>query len=115
MDTRKAPRVGRKATGATLRWASSIFAALPIFWFFPPQFMSGAVASAGIALINSAGNVAVSVAPYITGAVKDLTGSYQAPMFIVGGFMLLSAVLAFSLKSTLKLHESSSLPSGKNS
>ena len=32
-------------------------------------------------------------------AVKDATGSFQAPMFIVGALMLLSAVLAFSLNT----------------
>ena len=34
------------------------------------------------------------MAPYITGAVKDATGSYQAPMFIVGGFHADVGVLA---------------------
>jgi len=39
---------------------------------------------------------------YITGAVKDVTGSYQAPMFIVGVFMLISAALAFAIGSTAR-------------
>ncbi len=41
------------------------------------------------------GNVAGFAAPYITGAVKDWTGGYGVPMTIVGGFMALSAILAF--------------------
>jgi nitrate/nitrite transporter NarK len=44
-------------------------------------------------LINTFGNFGGFAAPYITGAVKDATGSYQAPMFVVGGFLALSAVL----------------------
>ncbi|MCU1407627.1 MAG: transporter, partial [Glaciihabitans sp.] len=57
---------------------------------------------AGIALINTVGNIAGFSAPYITGAVADATAvdgepQYQVPMFIVGGFMLLTAILMFTL------------------
>ncbi|WP_454817210.1 MFS transporter [Labrys neptuniae] len=75
--------------------ACAIFSALPNFWSLPGRFLSGAAAAAGIALINTIGNVAGFAAPYFTGAVKDYTGLYQAPMIIVGAFMLVSAILAF--------------------
>jgi nitrate/nitrite transporter NarK len=65
---------------------------LPNFWAVPGRFLSGAAAAAGIALINTVGNFAGFAAPFITGAVKDMTGSYHAPMFIVGAFMLISSV-----------------------
>lgn len=77
--------------------ACAIFAALPNFWTLPTQFLTGAAAAAGVALINTIGNLAGFSAPYITGAVHDWTGGYQVPMFIVGGFMLVSAVLMFVL------------------
>ncbi|PCE16364.1 MFS transporter [Microbacterium sp. SZ1] len=73
--------------------ACSIFAALPNFWTLPTQFLTGVAAAAGVALINTVGNLAGFSAPYITGAVRDWTGGYEVPMVIVGGFMLLSAVL----------------------
>ena len=77
--------------------ASSIFAALPNFWTLPTQFLTGASAAAAIALINTLGNVAGFSAGYITGALHDATSSYTVPMFVVGGFMLLSAVLMLLL------------------
>lgn len=80
--------------------ACAIFAALPNFWALPARFLSGAAAAAGIALINTVGNVAGFVAPYITGIAKDMSGSFQLPMLIVGAMMLMSAVLAFSLGCT---------------
>jgi len=43
------------------------------------------------------GNVAGFAAPYVTGYLKDATGDYKVPMFVVGGFMLLSAILMVSL------------------
>jgi MFS family permease len=78
--------------------AMAIFSALPNFWTLPTQFLTGAAAAAGIALINTVGNLAGFSAPYITGAVADLTAvdgepQFKVPMFIVGGFMLLSAIL----------------------
>lgn len=80
--------------------ACAIFAALPPFWSIPSRFLSGGAAAAGIALINTIGNLAGFAAPYVTGWLKGLTGGYQLPMLIVGVFMALSAVVIFSL--TLK-------------
>jgi MFS family permease len=77
--------------------AVAIFAALPNFWTLPTQFLTGVAAAAGVALINTVGNLAGFSAPYITGAVHDWTGGYEVPMFIVGFFMLLSAVLMLIL------------------
>src|SRR5439155_8874443 len=86
------------ATGAVITvTACAIFSALPNFWSIPVRFLSGAGAAAGIALINTVGNFAGFAAPYVTGALKDATGSYQMPMFVVGGFMLLSAILVFAI------------------
>ncbi|MFD8381294.1 MFS transporter [Streptomyces sp. NPDC059679] len=79
--------------------ACSIFAALPVFWSLPSQFLTGAAAAAGIALINTMGNVAGFAASYITGWLKDFSGSYYLPLFVVGGFMLLSAVLMLWLST----------------
>jgi nitrate/nitrite transporter NarK len=77
--------------------ACAIFAALPVFWALPTRLLSGAGAAAGIALINAVGNIGGFAAPYITGVLKDATGSYKAPMFIVGGFLMLSAILVMSI------------------
>ena len=73
--------------------ACAIFSALPVFWTVPTQFLTGMAAAAGIALINTFGNIAGFAAPYITGWLKDLTGGYQVGMFVVGAVMLLSGVL----------------------
>ncbi|MCG7505364.1 MFS transporter [Mesorhizobium retamae] len=77
--------------------ACSIFCVLPTFWALPSRFLSGAGAAAGIALINSIGNAAGFAAPYVTGAVKDVTGGYEIPMYIVGAVMILSSIMAFSI------------------
>ncbi|PXY34193.1 MFS transporter [Prauserella endophytica] len=77
--------------------ACAIFAALPNFWTVPAQFLTGAAAAVGIALINTFGNIAGFAAGYVTGFLNDATGSYVVPMFVVGGLMVLSAVLMVAL------------------
>ncbi|GGX73117.1 MFS transporter [Streptomyces minutiscleroticus] len=79
--------------------ACSIFAALPVFWSVPSRFLTGAAAAAGIALINTAGNIAGFAASYVTGWLKDWTGDYYVPLYLVGALMLLSAVLMIRLAS----------------
>jgi sugar phosphate permease len=73
--------------------ACAIFAALPNFWTVPSKFLTGAAAAVGIALINTFGNVGGFAAGYVTGFLKDLSGSYVLPMIVVGGLMVLSGVL----------------------
>ncbi|MFT4042196.1 MAG: MFS transporter [Gordonia sp. (in: high G+C Gram-positive bacteria)] len=90
--------------------ACSIFAALPNFWTLPTKFLTGAAAAAGVALINTVGNLAGFSAPYITGAVHDWTDGYEVPMFIVGGFMLLSAVLMVLLARSGRVTEVAAEP-----
>jgi ACS family tartrate transporter-like MFS transporter len=63
-----------------------IFANLPVFWTLPTAFLSGAAAAAGIAVINSIGNLAGFAGPFAMGWIKDHTGSYG------GGLLLLAAL-----------------------
>lgn len=83
--------------------ACSIFAALPNFWTLPTQFLTGAAAAAGVALINTFGNLAGFSAGYVTGWLHDATGSYMVPMCVVGGFMGLSGILMIGLASRKKV------------
>ena len=94
--------------------ACAIFSALPNFWTVPTQFLTGVAAAAGIALINTMGNIAGFAAPYITGFLKDQTGDYKVSMFVVGGFMLLSAILMVVLTRHGRVHtpEGTEVPVG---
>ena len=47
----------------------------PAFWCLPSMFLRGSAAAAGIALVNSVGNLGGFVGPYAVGLVKDATGS----------------------------------------
>jgi D-galactonate transporter len=77
--------------------ASGVFAAIPVIWQLPPMFLTGVGAAAGIALINSFGNLSGFVGPYLTGWLQDLTGSNRAAMFVVAGFMVMAGVVVLLL------------------
>jgi MFS transporter, ACS family, tartrate transporter len=72
--------------------------ALGPFWALPPSFLSGTAAAAGIALINSLGNVAGFAGPYLVGAVKDATGGFAGALVTFALLMLGGAALAWALR-----------------
>jgi ACS family tartrate transporter-like MFS transporter len=74
-----------------------IFACLPVFWTLPTAFLSGAAAAAGIAVINSIGNLAGFAGPFAMGWIKDHTGSYT------GGLLLLAALGLIAMGAALLL------------
>jgi nitrate/nitrite transporter NarK len=74
-----------------------IFACLPVFWTLPTAFLSGAAAAAGIAVINSIGNLAGFAGPFAMGWIKDHTGSYA------GGLLLLAALGIIAMGIVLML------------
>jgi ACS family tartrate transporter-like MFS transporter len=74
-----------------------ISSAKPPLWSMPTLFLSGSAAAAGIATINSIGNLGGFVGPAMIGWIKDLTGSFQGGMFFVAGLLVLSAILTLVL------------------
>ena len=81
-----------------------IFASLPVFWTLPTAFLSGASAAAGIAAINSIGNLAGFAGPFAMGWIKDQTGSYAGGLLLLSalGVMAIGIVLALGHDSTLE-------------
>ncbi|MFG1797890.1 MFS transporter [Nocardia sp. NPDC049149] len=77
--------------------AVGVLAALPTFWALPSAFLSGAAAAGGIALINSIGNISGFAAPYITGGLKDWTGTQRAGLWVVGACMVAAALGVLAL------------------
>jgi ACS family tartrate transporter-like MFS transporter len=74
-----------------------ISAAKPPLWSMPTMFLSGSAAAAGIATINSIGNLGGFVGPAMIGWIKDLTGSFQGGLFFVASLLVFSAVLTLVL------------------
>ncbi len=80
-----------------------VFANLPVFWTLPAAFLSGASAAAGIAAINSLGNLAGFVGPFAMGWIKDTTGSFGGGLLLIAALALLGAVVVMLLRHDTRL------------
>jgi MFS transporter, ACS family, tartrate transporter len=68
-----------------------------VIWQLPSAFLTCVGAAAGIAMINSFGNLSGFVGPYLTGWLEDATGSFRPGMFTVAAFMVLAGVIVLLL------------------
>ncbi len=76
-----------------------IYGARPCFWPMPSLFLTGAAAAAGIALINSLGNLGGYVGPFIVGWIKDSTRSFEMGLYFLAGCALASALITYFAES----------------
>lgn len=77
--------------------APCMYLLLPCFWTIPPKFLTGARAAAGIAAINSLGNVGGFIAQNLVPWVRQTSGSVKAPMLIPAACLLIFAVVTMLL------------------
>lgn len=73
--------------------AVGIYAAAPVFWTLSGRFVSGAAAASGLALINSVGAFGGFVAGYLTGWLRELTGTYIVALMLMGVSLFVSSLL----------------------
>jgi ACS family tartrate transporter-like MFS transporter len=64
------------------------------FWSMPPMFLTGTAAAAGIAWINSLGNLGGFFGPSLVGWVRDATGSYGGGLYLLAAFALMAAIVS---------------------
>lgn len=72
--------------------AAGVLTCAPLFWSLPTAFLSGAAAAVGIASINSVGNLAGFVSPYLIGYLKDLTHSGATGMYMLALMLVIGAI-----------------------
>jgi len=75
------------------------FSMLGPFWATATSLISGTAAAAGIALINSVGNLGGFFGPYIIGAKRTSGAGFRGGMLIIAGFLALSGVLALVVQA----------------
>jgi ACS family tartrate transporter-like MFS transporter len=68
------------------------------------MFLSGAGAAAGIAMINSVGNLGGFVGNFVIGLLKNVTGSYSAGLYVVGATLAVSAVVTLMSRQAKQTH-----------
>ncbi|HVR86151.1 MAG TPA: MFS transporter [Planctomycetota bacterium] len=93
----------------SLVWASLVVCHLgqrtiqAVFWSIPPVFLGGAAAAAGIAFINSIGNLGGYLGPWAMGRLKESTGSFNTGLLLLAGVLLVEAIVVLSLRMPPKV------------
>lgn len=72
--------------------AAGVLTCAPLFWSLPTAFLSGTAAAAGIAIVNSVGNLAGFASPYMIGYLKDLTSSTASGMYVLAAVLVIGAI-----------------------
>ncbi|WEX90426.1 MFS transporter [Sinorhizobium garamanticum] len=77
--------------------AAGAISCAPLFWSLPTAFLAGTGAAAGIAWINSVGNLAGFLGPFMVGYLKDFTGSNSAGMYFLAAVLVIGALAVLTV------------------
>jgi nitrate/nitrite transporter NarK len=80
-------------TGTTV----ALMCAQAVFWSLPTAVLSGAAIAAGIAWINSVGNLAGYLSPFLVGRIRDTFGTMTLAYLVLGGSCLLSSAVVLAV------------------
>jgi len=87
--------------GLTIAAGGAIGAA-PLFWSLPTAFLGGVSAAAGIATINSVGNLAGFVSPYMVGWLRDtMDNRTDVAMYLLAVSMVIGAIAVLKIPAAL--------------
>jgi MFS transporter, ACS family, tartrate transporter len=77
--------------------AIGLYAFIPPFWSLPTAFLRGDGAAAGIALINSLGNLGGFVGPYVMGFALNRWGDFRVGLLVLAASALSSGIVVMMI------------------
>ena len=81
---------------------AGIYAAVGPFWTLPPAFLRGAAAAAGIAWINSVGNLGGFLGPYTLGRLADTSGGVGTGLVVLAGVAVIAMLLGIAVSRAVQ-------------
>jgi MFS family permease len=81
--------------------AIGVYVGMGVWWSYPTSFLSGPAAAGAVGMINSVGNIGGWVGPYLTGFVKELTGSFQWAYLYLSFSLAVAGLLILTLRKSL--------------
>ncbi len=81
--------------------ACGLMTCAPLFWSLPTAILRGTAAAAGIAAINSVGNLGGFASPYVVGWLKDVTHSTALGMYVLSVVLVIGAALIISIPAKM--------------
>jgi len=77
--------------------AAGIWGTLGPFWAMSSESLAGTGAAAGIALINSVGNLGGFLGPYLVGWVRMRTNSFTWGLVVLALFLIAGAMITLTM------------------
>jgi MFS-type transporter involved in bile tolerance (Atg22 family) len=74
------------------------------FWCLPTAVLAGAAAATGVAVVNSVGNLAGFVSPYVIGWIIDKTHSTDLGVYTLAACLSIGGLLVLALPKRLVNH-----------
>jgi sugar phosphate permease len=78
-----------------------VLVTLAQFWSLPTAILSGAAAATGIAVVNSFGNLAGLISPYLIGWIIDTTKSIDLGVYTLAGCLFVGSLLVLTIPKKL--------------
>ncbi len=72
---------------------AGVHASIPVFWAVPGDYLSGAAAAGGFAVISMMGTVGGAIGPPMLGWIKSVTGSFKNGMYLQSLLLVFAAIL----------------------
>jgi MFS transporter, ACS family, tartrate transporter len=79
--------------------AVGLYAFTPPFWSLPTAVLRGDGAAAGIALINSVGNLGGFIGPYVMGWMRDVSGDFLPGLRVLATAAVISGLVVMSFRA----------------
>lgn len=73
--------------------------ALTMFWSLPTGRLSAGMAAGGLAIINSVGQMAGFLSPYLVGWIKDQTGSTDMALYALSALIVIGSLVAIKVSA----------------
>jgi D-galactonate transporter len=80
---------------------AGVTTSLAQFWSLPTAILAGAAAATGIALINSIGNLAGFLGPWLIGWLVDRTGSTDFGVYALAGVSAIGSILVLTIPARI--------------
>jgi D-galactonate transporter len=89
------------AVAAMVLVAAGASTAQAAFWGIPSGMLTGAAAAAGLALVNSIGNIGGALSTSMVGWLTDLTGSPASSLYACGALLVIGGLLVLLVPKTV--------------
>lgn len=94
--------------------AFCLFSTTAVFWTLPGRFLTGASAAAGIALINSVGNLGGYIGPFGIGLLKQYTGNMASGLYFLTIVMIFGLILTYFVYAKFETQKSKTMNISEN-